>query len=121
LLVHLLLCIALCSGLSGIAVGLGAMLPNMRQPSPSRIAAGFGGTLTLVLSTAFIALTVLSTAVPCHFYLALLDSPTLQRAMDPEPLEYWLVLGMIGSVLSGILATVVPLWFGAKAFRRLEF
>jgi ABC-2 type transport system permease protein len=121
LLVHLLLCMALCSGLSGIAVGLGAMLPNMRQPSPSRIAAGFGGTLTLVLSTAFIALTVLSTAVPCHFYLAMLDSPTLQRAMDPEPLEYGLALGMIGSVLSGILATVVPLWLGAKAFRRLEF
>jgi ABC-2 type transport system permease protein len=112
---------ALCSGLSGIAVGLGAIMPNMRQPSPSRIAAGFGGTLTLVLSTAFIALTVLSTAIPCHFYLAMLDSPALQRTVDAGELELWLVLGMVGSVLIGILATIVPLWLGAKAFRRLEF
>lgn len=120
LLVHLLLCILLCSGLSGIAVGLGAMLPNMRQPSPSRIAAGFGGTLTLVLSTAFIGGTVLSTAIPCHFYLYRLEHPGL-RMLNTGPLELFLVLGIAGSVVLGILATIVPLWLGARAFRRMEF
>lgn len=121
LLLHLLLCMLLCSGLSGIAVGLGAMLPNMRQPSPSRIAAGFGGTLTLVVSTAFIALTVLATAVPCHFYLAAQDNPAMHRALEAESLELWLIVGIVGSVLTGLLATVMPLWLGARAFRRLEF
>jgi hypothetical protein len=31
------------------------------------IAAGFGGTLCLVLSTVFIVAVVLATAVPCYF------------------------------------------------------
>ncbi len=48
-LVHQLVCILLCLGLSSIAVGLGAMMPNFRESSPSKISAGFGGTLNLVL------------------------------------------------------------------------
>jgi ABC-2 type transport system permease protein len=41
---HQLTCLMLCLGLSGIAVGLGAMMPNLQETSPSKIAAGFGGT-----------------------------------------------------------------------------
>ncbi len=51
---HQLTCLILCFGLAGIAVGMGARLPNLREPSPSRIAAGFGGTLCLVVSTLYI-------------------------------------------------------------------
>ena len=32
--VHMLACALLCSGLSGIAVGLGARMPNLREDSP---------------------------------------------------------------------------------------
>ncbi len=67
---HQLTCLVLCLGLAGLAVGLGAWLPNLREESPSRIAAGFGGTLTLVSSTLFILFIVLMTALPTHFYLA---------------------------------------------------
>ena len=55
LVTHQLTCLVLCLGLAGIAVGLGAWLPNLRDESPSRIAAGFGGTLALVLSTLYIS------------------------------------------------------------------
>ena len=33
--VHMLACALLCSGLSGIAVGLGARMPNLREDSPA--------------------------------------------------------------------------------------
>ena len=44
----------LCFGVSGISVGLGARFPDMRETDPSKIAAGFGGTLNLVASLLFI-------------------------------------------------------------------
>ena len=55
--------------------GLGARLPLVGEPSPSRIAAGFGGTLNLVISTAFIVLVLTAATLPCHIYLA--------RQVDP--------------------------------------
>ena len=60
----------LCLGLSGIGVGLGARLPVITEQSPSRIAAGFGGTLNLVISTLFIVLVLALATLPCHVYLA---------------------------------------------------
>ncbi|MCA9232598.1 MAG: hypothetical protein KDA57_18255, partial [Planctomycetales bacterium] len=56
--VHQAICLMLCIGLSGMAVGLGAMMPNFHEQSPSKIAAGFGGTLNLVLSALYILLIV---------------------------------------------------------------
>ncbi|MFM8707247.1 MAG: putative ABC transporter permease subunit, partial [Planctomycetia bacterium] len=45
LLMHELCCVVLAAGLSGIAVGLGARMPELREPSSAKISAGFGGTL----------------------------------------------------------------------------
>lgn len=117
---HVLACVMFCTGLSGIAVGLGAKMPNLREDSPSRIAAGFGGTLNLVLSTAYVAAIVATTAVPCHFYLAA-DSVSHVSRLSPQRLVYYLVLGVLSSLLLGLLATIVPLRIGGKAFRELEF
>ena len=58
----------LCMGLSGISVGLGARLPNLRESDPSKIAVGFGGTLNLLVSLVFIFAIVTALAVPCHLY-----------------------------------------------------
>jgi ABC-2 type transport system permease protein len=109
LVVHLLACLTLCVGLSAIAVGLGAMLPNLREESPSKIAAGFGGTLNLVLSTIYIIGVVAMTAIPSHLYLAGVLS------------SHAVVAGAAASVVLGIFATVVPLRAGFRAFRELEF
>jgi len=122
---HQLTCLILCVGLSGIAVGLGARMPSLREQSPSRIAAGFGGTLNLVLSTLYIVAVVLLTALPCHFYLVTRTSRTataLAHHLNFQGwLEIWLVLGTVGSVVLGILATVIPLRIGFRAFREMEF
>jgi ABC-2 type transport system permease protein len=148
---HQVTCVLLCLGLSGIAVGLGARFPNFREQSPSRIAAGFGGTLNLVVSTLYIAVIVLLTAVPTHFYLAAEDAATptgvekvalgidrqanVQWATRPSLvhaeieqtpgvarwLGLWWGLGSLGSVLLGSIATAVPLLVGFHAFRRMDF
>ena len=122
---HQLTCAILCLGLSGVAVGLGARLPNLREESPARIAAGFGGTLNLVISTLFILAVVLLTALPCHFYLAAYHTHPghvlSERAALSRWLEFWLVAGTVGSIVLGVLATVVPMRIGFRAFREAEF
>jgi ABC-2 type transport system permease protein len=122
---HQVTCLVLCFGLSGIAVGLGAKMPSLREESPSKIAAGFGGTLNLVISTGYILAVVLMTAVPCHFYMGTQHSVAADLVADwfelTGRLQTWMVVGFVGSILLGIAATVIPMRMGFKAFRRLEF
>lgn len=115
LLIHQLICVLLCVGLSGIAVGLGAKMPDLREESPSKIAAGFGGTLTLVISATYIVLIVMLTAVPSHFYLA-----AAQNTVMASRAGSWLAVGTLGALGLGIVATLVPMWIGLRAFRSLE-
>jgi ABC-2 type transport system permease protein len=118
---HAFIMFLLCLGLSGISVGLGARWPNLRTDDPSRIAAGFGGTLNLVVSMAFILGIVFLTAVPCHLYLASLDA---QRSGGPvwslEEFRLWLTLSLLAATGLAAAATVLPMKIGIRHFRRLE-
>lgn len=114
--IHQLICLLLCVGLSGIAVGLGAKMPDLREESPSKIAAGFGGTLSLVISAIYVVLIVVMTAVPSHFYLA-----AMQSEFDPEWVRGWLVAGTAAACATGLIATLVPMAIGLRAFRKMEF
>ncbi len=116
LAIHQLTCVLLCVGLAGIAVGLGAKMPDLREESPSKIAAGFGGTLSLVISAFYIIVVVMLTALPSHFYVA-----TMQLDVQPFWVQAWLIAGTIAACLVGALATVVPMRMGLSAFRALEF
>jgi ABC-2 type transport system permease protein len=123
LVVHEICCVMLCMGLSGIAVGLGARVPDLRESSPSKIAAGFGGTLSLVISSLFIMTVVIVAALPTHLYLA-------RRAVTPEAVGRgvlaWLgsptgVAASVGLVIAiGLAATFLPMMLGLRAFRRME-
>jgi ABC-2 type transport system permease protein len=119
--VHQLTCVLLCLGLASIAVGFGAMLPNFRETSPSKIAAGFGGTLNLVLSALYIMVVVVLTALPCHFYLLAGKGPWGAAFFSPQYLKLWLILGTGAAIVVGAVATIVPLRRGLRAFRQLEF
>jgi len=122
---HQLTCLVLCLGLAAIAVGLGARLPNLREQSPARIAAGFGGTLNLVVSTLYILVVVLLTALPMHFYLAASYTGVVRGISEQAAMMWWLRLwlmaGTAASLLLGALATILPLRMGFRAFRKLEF
>ena len=119
---HMGIVLILCLGLSAISVGLGARLPNLKEDDPSRIAAGFGGTLNLLVSLAFILAIVLTMALPCHLYFGGPD--TIQgtwEALDEGQFRLWLVVAIVVSLGLGATATIVPLRIGIKAFRRMEF
>ena len=118
--VHQLICLLLCLGLAGMAVGFGAMMPNFREQSPSKIAAGFGGTLNLVLSALYIMAVVLMTALPCHFYLLAGKAEMPPRLLQPSYLRFWLLLGILASVVLAAIVTILPLRGGLRSFRRLE-
>ncbi len=122
IVVHEICCVMLCMGLSGIAVGLGARMPDLREPSPAKIAAGFGGTLSLVISSLFIMTVVVAAALPSHLFL-------VSNALGPGGLRGVLAwagsgLGVVVStgfvIVVGLVATFLPLWLGLRAFRRLE-
>jgi ABC-2 type transport system permease protein len=118
--VHQLICLLLCLGLAGMAVGFGAMMPNFREQSPSKIAAGFGGTLNLVLSALYIMAVVLMTALPCHFYLLAGKAEMPPKLLQPQYLRFWLMLGILASMILAAIVTILPLRGGLRAFRRLE-
>jgi ABC-2 type transport system permease protein len=118
--VHQLICLLLCMGLAGMAVGFGAIMPNFREQSPSKIAAGFGGTLNLVLSALYIMAVVLMTALPCHFYLLAGKTDMPPKLLQPSYLRFWLMLGILASIVLATIVTVLPLRSGLKSFRKLE-
>ena len=120
--VHTVLVAILCFGLSGISVGLGARLPNLREEDPSKIASGFGGTLNLLVSLVFIVLVVTTLALPSQIYFLRLEQNDLPFVSMAVPsLRTWMA-GSIGvSFVFGIIATVVPLRMGIKAFQHMEF
>ncbi len=115
----------LCLGLSGIGVGLGARFPNVREQSPSRIAAGFGGTLNLVVSTIYIIAMLVLTTLPCHLYVARLIEPGFslsgEFARFQMMIQPWLIAGTIASLFVGIFAMLFPMWLGIKTFSAQEF
>ena len=122
--VHEICCVVLCMGLSGIAVGLGARMPDLRESSPATIAAGFGGTLGLVISALVIMLVVVIAATPTH--LAMATRAFGGGGPPPRGVVGW-VSGPQGTAASlllvsflGVIATFLPLELGLRAFRRLE-
>ena len=101
----------------------GARLPNLKESDPSKIAAGFGGTLNLLVSLVFIFSIVTALALPCHLYFAGLEhdrarhdsrSPTSGSASGSR-------VAILVSLVIGVVGTVVPLRIGIKAFQRMEF
>ena len=100
-------------------------MPSVREQSPSRIAAGFGGTVNLMFSTLFIVVVIVLLALPCHVYFGTRSARAATflfgRTDFQAWFQVWLVAGMITSILLGAVATIVPLWIGVRAFRETEF
>jgi len=106
-------CLAICMGLSGLSVGLGARFPVLGQRNPARIASGFGGTVNLIASMLFVAVEVLGVAYA-----------TLARVSEEIPAGQearalpWLAPVL---VLFGLLVAAVSMGIGIRHFERLEY
>jgi ABC-2 type transport system permease protein len=122
IVLHLGMVAILCLGLSGISVGLGARLPNLRESDPSKIAAGFGGTLNLLVSLVFIFSIVTALGLPCHLYFAGQEhAEAANWALTQSGFRFWLSIAVAVSLVVGALGTIVPLRIGVKAFQKMEF
>ena len=110
--VHLLVLLGVCCGLNGLAVGLGALYPHMDSDNPAQIVSSFGGTLNLILSIVFITFALAPVVVVLHLYM-------LQGIGGRFPLWLGLALGSVCAI--SLVACLVPMLAGAKAFRDMEF
>ena len=100
-------------GLSGIAVGMGVIFPNMKQSNAAQIVSGLGGTFCLVLSLAYVAVAVLIVALPVHLrYVAGL--PLGFRFTSPIPIVY------IVTLVVGLVVAIVPMRLAEKKLACLE-
>ena len=106
--------LVMCCAIVGLAVGLGARYPNFKQDNPARIISGFGGTLLLVLTLAYVAVMMCLGATPLQWWVhgALQSSVVLQRIA-------W-GLGALALGCSGV-AALVPLRIGLRHVERQEF
>ncbi len=121
IVLHVGMVAMLCFGLSGISVGLGARMPNLKEEDPSKIAAGFGGTLNLLVSLLFIVLMVAALGLPCHWYFSSRKLQEVGASLISDPEFQWRIgLGLLCCFLLGAIAIIVPLRIGARAFREME-
>jgi ABC-2 type transport system permease protein len=68
--------------LNGLAIGLGALYPNLKEDNPSKIVSGFGGTLCLVLSFLYIVVSVVLLAFGSPWPWAARGGPSLTGVLS---------------------------------------
>ena len=119
-LLHQVVGLAYATGLSGIAVGLGASYPDLREVSSAKVASGFGGTLNLVLGASYVLLLLGFAVVPSH----LVDMAAHGAILSVEAAQWvdiWRMIGLPLSALLAIIAGIVPVRIGMRRFRNAEF
>ncbi len=103
--VQMLLAGAICVGLCGLSVGMGAWLPSFEEKNSARIASGLGGMVNLMASMVWVGLVNVINGVLCR-----LDATTAVGAQSwggygPGMVRVWMVAAVIGVWLAaGALA-----------------
>lgn len=118
ILLHTLAVVLIALGLSALSVGLGAYLVNLKETNPSKIAAGFGGTMNLLVSLAFSVAIVSLSGLPTLVYFG---SRPSAETYELDVVFLWQVGSMAAMIGLGAAAVLTPLVLGMRAFRRMEF
>jgi ABC-2 type transport system permease protein len=111
-------CVALC----GLSVGIGALLPVFNQRNPSRIASGFGGTVNLLLSVAYVGIML---AAMCWLTLFHIRSGTGEEPVGilgnwPEAPDFRALGVIVAVILFSLSTAAVALHAGRKKFEHSE-
>ena len=109
--IHLAITFAICVGLCGFAVGIGARMPLLNQRNPARIAGGFGGTVNLIASVTLV--------VGALAGLGVLSWRAYQHRLETAP-DTFTWLGATAVVLLACSAGLAAMWIGARHLNRLE-
>ncbi|MEZ5300701.1 MAG: hypothetical protein R3F11_08595 [Verrucomicrobiales bacterium] len=103
--------VSMSAGLTGLAIGLGALFPNLRESNPAKIVSGFGGTLCLILSFLYIVLVMTCLVYPTAVRLA--------EKLDQAP-GGALAVG-IGGAAGATVVALVPLALALYRVRRPDY
>ena len=109
---HVIASAAICVGLCGVSVGMGARMPVFTERNPARIAGGFGGTVSLLMS---VALVVASLA--CVGLMSLREIEAGLGGQFSASMFVWLSL----TVLINMAAAGFAMRSGVKHFNRVEW
>ncbi|MGC8846990.1 MAG: putative ABC transporter permease subunit, partial [Candidatus Hydrogenedens sp.] len=101
-------------GLSGLAVGLGALYPSFEEDNPARIVSGLGGTLNLLLSIFYIAIVVTAQTI-------ILQWRVLEQFTSPGYFWFALVFVIILIVTLTGITIALPMSLGLKNLKSLEY
>jgi len=100
--------------LNGLAIGLGAKYPNFREDNPARIVSGMGGTLTFILSIAYLVLAILPQAF-------VLQMRAIGLVADDRRFACALAAALFFLALLSVVTTSVPMRIGRKSLESTEF
>jgi ABC-2 type transport system permease protein len=117
IIIHTVAIVSIALGLSGLNVGLGAYMPNFRETDPSKIVAGFSGTVNMVIGLGYVIISLALMALPMHIAAVLRRF----KRIEFDDLPWWTYAGLPLGVALAVCAVVVPLRAGAKAMRETEF
>lgn len=104
-------------GLNAIAVGFGTIFPNMKESNSAKIVSGFGGTLCLITSFAYVALFIGSLVLARVALLKTTSSPGLSDLLENQTA----LIAIITALAATTLATILPITFSIKAIKKLVF
>lgn len=110
-LAHLLAISAMCVGLCGISVGMGARMPVFHERNPARIAGGFGGTISLLISVGLVAASLTGMGILSFRAIEAGYGDTLSISMAT-----WL----IAVIALNAAAAAIALALGIRHFNRVQ-
>jgi ABC-2 type transport system permease protein len=103
-------------GITGLGVGLGAIYPRFRFENAAQIPMGFGGVLYMILSMAFISITVVLEARPVYIYLW---AKFIERVLRPQEILN-IILSFSAVIILNILAFYLPMRLGLKSLEKRD-
>ncbi|MFQ5590340.1 MAG: hypothetical protein ACE5HE_04170 [Phycisphaerae bacterium] len=109
--IHLAVTVAICIGLCGFAVGLGARLPMLNETNPGRIANGLGGTMNLLASIALVTVVLLGVGIATW--------RSRYRGWGELP-DLVSLAACLGAIVVGVQAGRTALRVGERHFQAIE-
>ncbi len=100
-------------GLTSLSIGIGATLPDFREDNPARIANGVGGTLNVLLSLAYVSVSVVLLALPA----VVMEGGDRGAAL----IQRYAIPYLVITAGIQIAAVALPLRLGLQRWNRLEF
>jgi len=109
--VHLVAIGAICVGLCGVSIGMGARMPLFSEHNPARIAGGFGGTISLLISVVLVVGSLIGVG---------LMSFQAAKADFAQELTLSMTLWLVAIVTANITIAAVAMRAGIRHFERVE-